>query len=87
MEQSKIDTHRGVVESIGTRSTWIKRTDSVHLLVPNSQMLERIAAVILVIFRIKKCLRRKSGFSAIKETDPWPSVRDSGVIFEATPLS
>ena len=38
----EIDAHRGVVESIGNRSTRIKRTDGVHLLVPNSQMLERV---------------------------------------------
>ena len=38
----EIDVHRGVVESIGNRSTQIKRTDGVHLLVPNSQMLERV---------------------------------------------
>ena len=38
----EIDEHRGVVEEIGNRSTRIKRTDGVHLLVPNSQMLERV---------------------------------------------
>jgi small-conductance mechanosensitive channel len=31
-----------VVESIGNRSTRIRRVDGVHLLVPNSQMLERV---------------------------------------------
>ena len=38
----EIDTHRGIVESIGNRSTRIRRIDGVHLLVPNSQMLERV---------------------------------------------
>lgn len=38
----EIDDHRGVVESIGNRSTRIRRVDGVHLLVPNSQMLERV---------------------------------------------
>ena len=38
----EIDDNRGVVESIGNRSTRIKRVDGIHLLVPNSQMLERI---------------------------------------------
>lgn len=38
----EIDAHRGVVENIGNRSTRIKRIDGVHLLVPNSQMLERV---------------------------------------------
>lgn len=31
----------GTVEMIGTRSTRIRRTDGVHMLVPNSQLLER----------------------------------------------
>ena len=38
----EIDQHRGVVESIGNRSTRVRRIDGVHLLVPNSQMLERV---------------------------------------------
>ena len=37
----EIDTTYGTVEQIGTRSTRIRRTDGVHLLVPNSQLLER----------------------------------------------
>ncbi len=38
----EIDQHMGVVERIGNRSTRIRRVDGVHLLVPNSQMLERM---------------------------------------------
>lgn len=38
----EIDAHMGVVERIGNRSTRIRRTDGVHLLIPNSQMLERV---------------------------------------------
>jgi small-conductance mechanosensitive channel len=38
----EIDQQTGTVESIGNRSTRIRRTDGVHLLVPNSQMLERV---------------------------------------------
>ena len=38
----EIDNNRGVVENIGNRSTRIRRIDGVHLLVPNSQMLERV---------------------------------------------
>jgi len=37
----ELDDNRGTVESIGNRSTRIRRIDGVHLLVPNSQMLER----------------------------------------------
>jgi len=38
----EVDTHKGTVESIGNRSTRVRRIDGVHLLIPNSQMLERI---------------------------------------------
>jgi len=38
----ELDSHMGVVEHIGNRSTRIRRTDGVHLLIPNSQMLERV---------------------------------------------
>jgi small-conductance mechanosensitive channel len=37
----EIDSSSGVVERIGNRSTRIRRVDGVHMLVPNSQMLER----------------------------------------------
>ena len=37
----EIDAWQGTVESVGNRSTRIRRTDGVHLLVPNSQLLER----------------------------------------------
>ena len=37
----EIDTWQGTVEHVGNRSTRIRRTDGVHLLVPNSQLLER----------------------------------------------
>jgi len=38
----EIDNHQGVVQRIGNRSTLVHRTDGVHLLIPNSQMLERV---------------------------------------------
>ena len=37
----EIDAWQGVVERVGNRSTRIRRSDGVHLLVPNSQLLER----------------------------------------------
>lgn len=37
----EVDEHEGTVERIGNRSTRIRRVDGVHILVPNSQMLER----------------------------------------------
>lgn len=38
----EIDQQTGTVETIGNRSTRIRRVDGVSLLVPNSQMLERV---------------------------------------------
>ena len=37
----ELDTAQGTVEQIGNRSTRIRRTDGVHLLVPNSLLLEK----------------------------------------------
>lgn len=36
----EVDDARGRVEAINTRSTRIRRTDGVHLLIPNSKLLE-----------------------------------------------
>ncbi len=38
----EIDSFMGTVERIGNRSTRIRRIDNVHVLVPNSQLLERM---------------------------------------------
>ena len=38
----EIDGSVGTIERIGTRSTRIRRTDGVHMLVPNSTLLEKI---------------------------------------------
>ena len=37
----ELDNATGVVEQVGNRSTRIRRSDGVHMLVPNSQLLER----------------------------------------------
>ena len=37
----ELDSATGVVEQVGTRSTRIRRSDGVHMLVPNSLLLER----------------------------------------------
>ncbi len=37
----EIDNALGTVELIGTRSTRVRRTDGVHMLVPNSRLLEQ----------------------------------------------
>jgi small-conductance mechanosensitive channel len=38
----EIENSRGMVEHIGNRSTRIRRIDGVHIMVPNSQLLERM---------------------------------------------
>ena len=38
----ELDQHYGTVEEIGNRSTRIRRFDGIHVLIPNSQLLERI---------------------------------------------
>ncbi|MDX1518253.1 MAG: mechanosensitive ion channel [Woeseiaceae bacterium] len=54
----EIDQHKGVVELIGNRSTRIRRTDGVHLLIPNSQMLERVVVNwTLIDKRIRSIIR------------------------------
>ena len=50
----EVDDHTGIVERIGNRSTRIRRVDGVHILVPNSQMLERtVVNWTLVDYRIR----------------------------------
>jgi small-conductance mechanosensitive channel len=54
----KVDEHMGVVERIGNRSTRIRRVDGVHILVPNSQMLERtVVNWTLVDYKIRTTVR------------------------------
>jgi small-conductance mechanosensitive channel len=38
----EIEESRGIVEHIGTRSTRIKRIDGVHIMVPNSKLLDQV---------------------------------------------
>ena len=53
-----VDEHTGFVERIGNRSTRIRRVDGVHIMVPNSQMLERtVINWTLVDNRIRTTLR------------------------------
>lgn len=54
----ELDEYKGVVEQIGNRSTRIRRTDGVHILVPNSQLLERkVVNWTLVDFDIRSIVR------------------------------
>jgi small-conductance mechanosensitive channel len=54
----EIDSSSGVVERIGNRSTRIRRVDGVHMLVPNSHMLERtVVNWTLIDLRIRSLVR------------------------------
>lgn len=54
----EIDGSMGVVERIGNRSTRILRVDGVHMMIPNSQLLERVVVNwTLVDKRIRTSLR------------------------------
>ena len=54
----ELDDNKGVVERIGNRSTRIRRTDGVHILVPNSQLLERkVVNWTLVDYDIRSVVR------------------------------
>ena len=48
----------GTVEQINTRSTRIRRTDGVHLLVPNSQLLENTVVNWTLLDRMLRCVVR-----------------------------
>ena len=49
---------KGVVEQINTRSTRIKRVDGVHLLVPNSYLLENIVVNWTLVDRLARSVVR-----------------------------
>ena len=54
----EIDNAMGTVELIGNRSTRIRRTDGVHLLVPNSRLLEQtVVNWVLVDKEIRTAVR------------------------------
>lgn len=49
---------KGTVESINTRSTRVKRVDGVHLLIPNSQLLENMVVNWTLIDKKTRCVLR-----------------------------
>lgn len=54
----EIDEHVGTIVRIGNRSTLMHRVDGVHILIPNSQMLERVVVNwTLVDERIRSTVR------------------------------
>ena len=72
----EIDNSAGVVEMIGNRSTRIRRTDGVHMLVPNSQMLERIVVSWTLIDKsIRSMVRWASPMGPRREKSPSSFVR------------
>ena len=49
---------RGTVEAINTRSTRIRRTDGVHLLIPNSHLLENMVVNWTLVDRVTRSIVR-----------------------------
>lgn len=54
----ELDDARGTVQSINTRSTQIRRVDGVHLLVPNSQLLENTVVNWTLVDRLTRTFVR-----------------------------
>jgi len=54
----EVDGVKGTVETINTRSTRIRRTDGVHMLIPNSQLLENTVVNWTLIDRLIRCTVR-----------------------------
>jgi len=91
----EIGDAKGVVETINTRSTQIRRTDGVHMLVPNSQLLENMVVNwTLIDNRIRSIVRvgvaygspiRKVEELILRATDDHPDTLDDPkpvVVFE-----
>ena len=91
----ELDGVYGTVERIGNRSTRIRRSDGVHLLVPNSQLLERtVVNWTLVDMTVRAILRvgvaygspvRKVSELILQAVKEQPEVRqepDVDIIFE-----
>jgi small-conductance mechanosensitive channel len=51
----EIEDTKGVVEEINTRSTRIKRVDGVHLLIPNSKLLENTVVNWTLVDQLVRC--------------------------------
>jgi small-conductance mechanosensitive channel len=91
----EIDIAMGTVELIGTRSTRIRRTDGVHMLVPNSRLLEQtVVNWILVDKEIRATVRvgvaygspvRKLAKLILEAVEAQPEIKqqpEPSVIFE-----
>ncbi len=91
----ELDDRMGIVEKIGNRSTRIRRTDGVHLLVPNSQLLEQtVINWTLVDRQIRTTIRvgveygspvKKVAELILKAVNAQPEVKEkpaASVIFE-----
>ena len=91
----EIDGGQGVVELIGNRSTRIRRSDGVHMLVPNSQLLEKtVINWTLVDQEIRAIVRVGVAYGSpvddvirllLEATDAEPEVKDDPpptIIFE-----
>lgn len=86
----EIDGNMGVVDRIGNRSTRIHRTDGVHMLIPNSQMLERVVINwTLIDDRIRTTLRVGVAYGSpvkkVEELIEQAVHEESGVLKEPAP--
>lgn len=50
----EVENSKGVVETINTRSTRVRRTDGVHMLIPNSKLLENTVVNWTLIDRLAR---------------------------------
>ncbi|MDN4501031.1 mechanosensitive ion channel [Alteromonadaceae bacterium BrNp21-10] len=74
----EVDNDKGKVESINTRSTRIRRVDGVHMLIPNSKLLENT----VVNWTLMDKLTRTSVKVGVAYGSPAKKVRD--LILQAT---
>ncbi|UUO22090.1 mechanosensitive ion channel [Colwellia sp. M166] len=51
----EVENTKGIVEEINTRSTRIKRVDGVHLLIPNSKLLENTVVNWTLVDQLVRC--------------------------------
>lgn len=54
----EVGTTTGTVEEINTRSTRVRRVDGVHLLIPNSKLLEETVVNWTLVDRLLRCIVR-----------------------------
>ena len=82
---------RGIVESIDTRSTRIRRTDGVHMLIPNSALLENTVVNWTLVDRVTRTIVRVgveygSPVRRVAELIEQAATENADVLSEPAPL-